>query len=180
MRYNVSQLLKGHVGETRHYQLQNEIAELDPTIRPLTALNGTVDLIRTNEGILVRANLYTTVELTCSRCLTEFGFPARFEIDDEFYPTIDILTGARLPLPAEADAATLIDAHHLLDLSEITRQDLTLALPLAPLCRNNCQGLCPICGKNRNNTACEHPNAEIDPRFAKLQDLLDESNRSSQ
>ncbi len=176
MRYNVSQLLKGHVGETRHYPLQNDIADLDPALYPLTALNGAVDMIRTNDGILVRANLYTTVELTCSRCLGAFAFPARFQIEEEFHPTVDILSGAHLPQPEETDAATRIDEHHMLDLTEIVRQDLTLALPLAPVCRNNCRGLCPRCGKNRNQEICDHPHDNVDPRFAKLQTLLDESN----
>lgn len=175
MRYNVSQLLKGHVGETRHYQLQNDIADLDPAIHPLTNLNGAVDMIRTNEGILVRANLYSTIELTCSRCLGAFAFPTRFQIEEEFHPTIDILSGAHLPQAQDTDTATLIDAQHTLDLTEIVRQDLTLALPLAPVCRNNCQGLCPVCGKNRNQEVCDHHDDDVDPRFAKLQALLDES-----
>lgn len=179
MQYNVSQLLKGHVGETRHFQLQNDISALDPAIKPLSDLSGTVDLIRTNDGILVRANLHLTVELTCSRCLAEFAFPVRFQIEEEFHPTIDILTGARLPQPEDVDEATLIDDHHILSLTEIVRQDLTLALPMVPVCRNNCQGLCPICGKDRNDELCDHADQEFDPRFAKLMDLLDESDRAS-
>ncbi len=174
MRYNVSQLLKEHVGATRHYQLQEDISELDPSLKPLTDLVGNVDLIRTNEGILVRADLRTNVELTCSRCLVQFSMPVRFRIDEEFHPTIDILTGARLPQPDDADEATQIDAHHLLDLSEIVRQDLTLALPLVPLCRNDCKGLCPNCGKNWNEGDCECADVEMDPRFAILKQLLDE------
>lgn len=180
MRYNVSQLLKGYVGETRHYQFQNDIAELDSAIKPLADLNGLVDLMRTNDGIFVRANLYSTIELTCSRCLTEFAYPVRFQIDEEFFPTIDIMTGARLPQPDDADEATLIDDHHILDLAEIVRQDLTLALPMVPVCRNNCQGLCPICGKNRNEEPCDHKDEAVDPRFAKLMNLLDESNRPNE
>lgn len=174
MRYNVSQLLKEHVGATRHYQLQEDISELDPSLKPLTDLVGNVDLIRTNEGILVRADLRTNVELTCSRCLVQFSMPVRFRIDEEFHPTIDILTGARLPQPDDADEATQIDAHHLLDLSEIVRQDLTLALPLVPLCRNDCKGLCPNCGKKWNEGDCECADVEMDPRFAILKQLLDE------
>lgn len=174
MRYNVSQLLKEHVGATRHYQLQEDISELDPSLKPLTDLVGNVDLIRTNEGILVRADLRTNVELTCSRCLVQFSMPVRFKIEEEFHPTIDILTGARLPQPDDADEATQIDAHHLLDLSEIVRQDLTLALPLVPLCRNDCKGLCPNCGKNWNEGDCECADVEMDPRFAILKQLLDE------
>lgn len=174
MRYNVSQLLKEHVGATRHYQLQEDISELDPSLKPLTDLVGNVDLIRTNDGILVRADLRTNVELTCSRCLVQFSMPVRFKIEEEFHPTIDILTGARLPQPDDADEATQIDAHHLLDLSEIVRQDLTLALPLVPLCRNDCKGLCPNCGKNWNEGDCECADVEMDPRFAILKQLLDE------
>ncbi len=175
MRYNVSQLLKDHIGATRHYSLHEDIADLDPSLKPLTDLNGSVDLIRTNEGILVRADSRTSVELTCSRCLTFFALPVRFKIEEEFHPTVDISTGARLPQPDDPDEATLIDAHHLLDLSEIVRQDLTLALPLVPLCRNDCKGLCPNCGKNWNEGACDCEEQELDPRFAVLKQLLDES-----
>ncbi len=179
MRYNVAQLLKGHVGETRHYSLQEPIDDLDAAIKPLSDLNGAVELIRTNDGILVRANLRTNVELTCSRCLVEFSYPARFEIDEEFHPTIDILTGARLPKPEDADVATLIDEHHILDLSEMVRQNLTLEIPMVPVCRNNCQGLCPVCGKNRNQEQCSHETETLDPRFAILKNLLDESEQNN-
>lgn len=174
MRYNVSQLLKSHIGETRHYQLQEDISTLDPAIKPLSDLTGAVEMIRTHDGILVRADLRTNVELTCSRCLTEFGFPVRFRIEEEFLPTLDILTGARLPVPEDADPAVLIDMHHILDLSELVRQGLTLALPMVPICRSSCRGLCPHCGANWNETDCDCETDELDPRFAELRKLLDE------
>jgi len=174
MQYNVSQLLKSHIGELRHYQLQDDISGLDPAIKPLSDLTGNVELIRTHDGILVRADLRTTVELTCSRCLTEFGYPVRFRIDEEFLPTLDILTGARLPVTVDTDPALLIDIHHILDLSEVVRQGLTLALPMVPICRNNCRGLCPNCGTNWNEKDCDCETDEIDPRFAELRKLLDE------
>lgn len=175
MRYNVSQLLKDHVGAMRDYQLHEEITELDPSLKPLTALNGNVDLIRTNDGILVRANLYTNVELTCSRCLTQFATPVRLKIDEEFLPSIDITTGARVAKTDDTDEATMIDIHHLLDLSEVVRQDLMLALPIVPICRNDCQGLCASCGQNLNEGDCDCTEEQLDPRFAALKQLLDES-----
>lgn len=179
MRYNVSQLLKAHVGESRHYSLQEPIDTLDNAIKPLSDLTGNVDLIRTNDGVLVRANLRTNVELTCSRCLVEFGYPVRFQIDEEYHPTIDIVTGARLPQPEDVDRATLIDDHHILDLTEMVRQNLTLEIPMVPVCRNNCQGLCPICGKNRNDEQCNHEAETLDPRLAILKNLLDESEQNN-
>lgn len=179
MLYNVSQLLKEHIGATREDVLQEDISELEPSLKPLTDVYGTVHMIRTNDGIFVRADLHTTVELTCSRCLTQFSTPVHFQIDEEFFPTIDIYTGARLPQPDDADEAVLIDRNHTLDLSEIVRQDLTLALPLIPLCRENCKGLCPNCGTNWNESDCDCETDDMDPRFAALKQLLDHPNREN-
>lgn len=179
MRYNVSQLLKDHVGATRQYQVHEDISDVDESLKPLTALNGSMQMIRTNDGILVRADLYTNEELTCSRCLTQFATPVHFKIEEEFMPTIDIITGARLPKPEGEDDAALIDAHHILDVSEVVRQNLLLAVPLVPLCRNDCQGLCPNCGKNWNDGPCDCHDDELDPRFSVLRNLLDQSENNN-
>jgi uncharacterized protein len=174
MRYNVSQLLKEHIGGMRDYQIREDITDLDPSLKPLTDLNGNVNLIRTHDGILVRADLHTNVELECSRCLTLFSIPVRFKIEEEFFPLTDINTGARLPLPDDADPAATIDSNHILDLSEVVRQDLMLALPLVPLCRNECKGLCANCGQNLNEADCGCDEQALDPRFAALKQLLDD------
>ena len=60
----------------------------------------------------------------------------------------------------------------ILDLSPVLREYLLLDVPLQPLCRPDCQGLCPECGNNRNETACNHPAAEVDPRLSALRALL--------
>jgi len=132
-------------------------------------------LIRTAEGVLVRGNLYSNFELDCSRCLEEFSMPVRFQFEEEFLPTIDIITGAHLPLPEDADRATLIDIHHILDVREIVRQSLMLALPMVPVCRTTCKGLCPNCGQNWNEGECDCREQELDPRLAVLKQLLDET-----
>jgi uncharacterized protein len=174
MRYNVSQLLKSSTGSTRHYKLHEDISDLDPAISSLSTLDGEITMIRTQDGILVSGALHTTVELSCSRCLDLFAMPARFAIEEEFTPTIDIVTGAKLPLSGEEEVATRIDAHHILDLTEVIRQDLLLALPMYPVCRSKCKGLCPHCGQNWNEGACECSLEEIDPRLAVLRQLLEE------
>ncbi len=174
MRYNVSQLLKSPTGTTRHYKIHDEIGELDPAISPFSTLDGEITMIRTTAGILVRGDLYTTVELSCSRCLELFAMPVRFTVEEEFHPSIDILTGAKMPQTEEDEPATLIDAHHMLDLSEVVRQNLLLALPMYPVCRSKCRGLCPHCGQNWNEAPCDCTLEEIDPRLAVLRDLLEE------
>jgi DUF177 domain-containing protein len=175
MRFNVSQLLKSPTGTTRDYKIHEDISTLDPAIVPLSTLDGEVTTIRTAEGALVTGDLHTTVELACSRCLELFAMPVRFSIEEEFRPSIDIITGAKIPLTEEDEAATRIDARHTLDLSEVVRQDLLLALPMYPVCRSKCRGLCPHCGQNWNEAPCDCTLEEIDPRLAVLKNLLQES-----
>ena len=175
MRYNVSQLLKSPTGTTRHYKMHEDIGNLDSAIVPLSTLDGEITLIRTTDGILVTGDLHTSVELSCSRCLELFAMPVRFSIEEEFRPSIDIVTGAKIPLTEEDEPATMIDVHHQLDLSEVVRQDLLLALPMYPVCRSKCKGLCPSCGQNWNEAPCDCTLEEIDPRLAVLKNLLKES-----
>jgi uncharacterized protein len=174
MRYNVAQLLKEQSGHTRQYTLHEDISHLDPEIVPLSSLDGDVQLIRTTDGIFVFGNLHTSLELTCARCLTAFSTPVQFALEEEFHPTIDIHTGATLPLTAEDELATRIDAHHEIDLTEVVRQDLLLAISPSPICRTKCAGLCAMCGKNLNEGPCDCRHEQVDPRMDKLKQLLDE------
>jgi len=174
MRYNVAQLLKEQSGHTRQYTLHEDIGRLDPDIIPLSALDGAIQLIRAADGIFALGNLHTSLELTCARCLNQFSLPLEFTLQEEFAPTIDIHTGATLPLTADDEAATRIDAHHEIDLTEVVRQNILLAIPPSPICRSKCAGLCPTCGKNWNEGPCDCKRDEIDPRLEQLKQLLDE------
>jgi uncharacterized protein len=71
----------------------------------------------------------------------------------------------------EDDRALWIDDHHVLDLSEVLRQDALLATPMHVVCDDECRGLCPTCGQNLNEGPCDCP-PEGDPRWSALQDLL--------
>jgi uncharacterized protein len=173
MRYNVAQLLKEQSGHTRQYTLHEDISHLDTDIVPLSALDGNLQLIRTADGVLVMGKLRASLELVCARCLDAFALPLQFALEEEFRPTIDITTGASLPLSDGDDAATRIDAHHELDLSEVVRQSILLAIPPSPICRTKCRGLCPHCGKNWNEGPCDCKRDEIDPRLQPLKQLLD-------
>ena len=173
MRYNVAQLLKEQSGHTRQYTLHEDISQLDPEIVPLSALDGNIQLIRTADGVFALGDLHTSLELTCARCLTQFSLPLQFSLEEEFRPTIDIHTGAALPLTADDEAATRIDAHHEIDLSEVVRQNILLTIPPSPICRSKCAGLCPTCGKNWNEGPCDCKPEEIDPRLEILKQLLD-------
>ncbi len=72
MRYNVAQLLKESTGQVRQHTLHEDISQLDPDITPLATLDGSAQMLRTADGVLVMAKLHTTLELTCVRCLEKF------------------------------------------------------------------------------------------------------------
>ncbi|HJX38950.1 MAG TPA: DUF177 domain-containing protein [Anaerolineae bacterium] len=172
LRINVAQLLKGPTGAVRRLQLYDEIDDLDEDLIILAPLTGMVTLIRTADGILVTAPLRTVVELECSRCLEPFEGELKLEIEEEFEPSIDIHTGAKLPVRATEQDATIIDEHHILDLTEVVRQTIFLALPMSPACQLGCAGLCPVCGKNLNEGRCQCAADDTDPRLEVLRQLL--------
>jgi uncharacterized protein len=138
MQINVSQQLKAPVGTVRDYEV-NEVANIAGSS---SMVQGKLNLMRTSQGILVKARLHTEVRVTCSRCLTLFNYPLTLNIEEEYLPSVDIVSGAELPLPEEPGCFT-IDAHHVLDLTEAIRQYALLAIPMKPLCREDCVGLSP-------------------------------------
>jgi uncharacterized protein len=168
MEINVSQLLKSHIGATRGYEV-NEPADLfghgDSNI-----VDGSIKLTRTNRGILVQGTLKTTLPDECGRCLKKFDYPLTFNLEEEFFPIIDVNSGFAVEIPEEPGSFT-IDEHHILNLDEAIRQNALLAIPMKPLCREDCKGICQVCGQDLNQAECECSTEEIDPRWAKLAQL---------
>ncbi len=169
MQINVSQLLRESIGSTRDYSI-NEVADIAGNGKGCL-VQGEVNLLRTQRSILVRGKLSTEVELSCSRCLSPFRYPLTLNLEEEYSPTVDAASGVPLPLPEDASTFT-IDEHHILDLTEAVRQYTLLAIAMKPLCRQDCAGLCPNCGKNLNLGNCNCPAPGIDPRWSELTKLL--------
>jgi uncharacterized protein len=173
MQINVAQLLKSAQGTTKIVQV-DETYE-DEAGQPLP-VRGELKLTLINQRILVQGRLVTQVPLTCSRCLKPFVCAIPLDIEEEYYPIIDIHTGEKLPPPDESGAFT-IDEHHELDLMEAIRQYKETAVPMKPLCCENCAGICPQCGKDLNEGQCDCPTTEIDPRWAELLKLKNRGRR---
>jgi len=171
LRFNVAQLLKEHTGATREYELKLDIGTLDPEIKAVGELVGSLKFTRVSQGILVEAQLQTKVELVCVRCLKPFVALIRFTMEEEFIPTLDVMSGTPLPPPPGSDEALLIDIHHILDLTEALRQNILVSLPMHPVCKPDCLGLCPHCGQDLNEGPCGCQEMFVDPRWAALAKL---------
>ncbi len=166
MRINVSQQLKSSIGSIRNY----EVSEVVSIAGGDSMVEGKVTLVRTDRGILTEATLHTEVEVTCSRCLSLFDYPLTLSIEEEYFPITDVVSGISLSLPEEPGCFT-IDEHHVLDLTEAIRQYALLAIPMKPLCGQDCAGLCPTCGHNLNQGPCDCLPQQADPRRSKLNKL---------
>ncbi|HID35462.1 MAG TPA: DUF177 domain-containing protein [Anaerolineae bacterium] len=176
LQFNVAGLLTGPKGGTRSYELYipvSELDQLDEDFDVVAPFQGTARFLWTNNHIIVRVTGHTTIALQCSRCLAPFEQSVSVHIEEAFIPTVDMATGLLIDRD-ETDAAVLIDEHHILDLSEIVRQSILLALPLTPLCSPDCQGLCPHCGANLNMETCTCAVETVDPRWSALSVLLDD------
>ncbi len=169
MQFNVSQLLREPIGSRRVYQV-DEPFQPDPAAAQSVRLSGPVELLRIDRGVLARAEFVTQGASECARCLRPVSFPVALAIEDEFVPSVDPVTGAALPAPDEPGVFS-IDAQHILDLTEPVRQAWQLAQPMAPLCREDCPGLCPQCGADRATGACTCPTEPVDARWAALAGL---------
>jgi uncharacterized protein len=94
-----------------------------------------------------------------------------FDFEEEYYPTIDVVTGLPVPVPEEEGIFT-IGGDHVLDLSEAIRQYAIMALPMAPICRPDCAGLCPECGQNLNQGSCACRAIARDARWEALREWV--------
>lgn len=175
LSYNVAALLRAEPGTERRYSVEERNLEIADDLRLCAPIQGEVRLSRTGRSILARAHLTTAIDGLCGRCLTAVVTPIDVDIEEVALPSIDIDTG--LPLDAaESMDALRLDDHHELDLAEPVREAISLAEPIALLCRPDCKGLCLVCGLDLN-TVTDHFHTEdiIDPRLAVLADWQERS-----
>ena len=167
MQINVAQLLKEPVGARRNYKIDELAGENCDT-----CVAGVVDLTRTSRGILVTGKLTAQIKGLCSRCLCPAGTTIKFNMEDEFFPLIDINSDSHLEVAGDE---LTIDQNHILDLDEAIRQYIIMATPTKLLCKPDCPGICPVCGQEFSKGDCKHRNKLYDHRWDKLVQLEKES-----
>ncbi len=130
-----------------------------------------------------RGHLTASLEVACSRCLESFRVPVDATIDLTFLPSTDPAATAppkrTSPKDDEDDGDEVKDSDlgvsfytgDEIDLEQVMREQFYLALPMKPLCTEDCQGLCPVCGVNRNRETCSCESTWVDPRFDALRKL---------
>jgi uncharacterized protein len=137
---------------------------VDAEVPDGTGVDVDVELESLTDGIVVTGRVAAPWTATCRRCLGPVSGRIDVEVREVYRPAPEI------------EDAFALDGDRL-DLEPLVREALMLELPLAPLCRPDCAGLCPECGANRNEGDCGHRVEAIDHRWAALSDLAERLDR---
>ncbi|MFL0246979.1 YceD family protein [Candidatus Clostridium stratigraminis] len=127
-------------------------------LKPVT-LDGDVSI--SENVIRLEGKVTTELGLSCSRCLTSFNYNIDIQIHENFSNNPD----------NKDDEIIFIDSD-IIDITENIKNNIILSLPIKKLCKDDCKGLCQVCGINLNVSSCNCTRDLVDPRLAKLKDLF--------
>ncbi len=162
LRFNFGYLLEAPSGTRNNIGLNYPSIRLDDIV--LEPLLGEFDAVRTSEGILIRGTFTSYMTATCGRCLAEYTQELTAEVSEIFYYPVFVAPPGGLVIHGDGNA----------DLGPLVREVSLLAMPMKPLCREDCLGLCPECGQNLNEGSCACVKDDIDPRLSALRVLLEQ------
>ena len=154
------------------YELKFAASEIDLELDDVT-INGettfTGNAVRKGDEVIVSGNISTSVESICVRCLEKVDSQIAIDFADRFVESTEDVPMELLLDADDLDVGYVYDG--TIDLQEVVREQVILALPEQVFCSKNCQGLCPKCGSNRNLIDCKCIEAEVDPRWSALKSL---------
>lgn len=173
MKIDVSELRKAK-GRSEEF-LDNvpdfslDVSGQKTTYRDLTVKG---DVTNTGEGIYVRGKITGEVDLVCSLCLKNFSVNLETPFVENFYREGE-------DFPQDVEDQLRFYSGDEIDISSTIREALQLILPMKPICKPECRGLCSQCGCNLNIQQCSCKKEEIDPRLAVLGQLIKDQNKNS-
>lgn len=163
LRLNVGFLIKESAGYSRVFPFSFRHIRLFPDL-DLDSLVGNAEIGRTPQGLLVQASFAIALSAECVRCLQPFLLQLNVHLTELYASSKRHLTESGLLLPEDG----------FIDLAPLVREFAILEIPINPICKVDCKGLCPECGENRNVVDCGHFFEQRDSRFNDLRKLLND------
>jgi uncharacterized protein len=160
LRLNVGFLINATIGTSRDFNFDYEVMRLgdDLTVRDFI---GTSRFSHTPQGLLLQGEFKAETDFECVRCLEMYSQSLKWSVTDLYAFDHRNITESGLLVPEDGQ----------IDLEPLLREYALLEFPISPVCKPDCQGLCPLCGENLNKVNCGH-RPEVDSPFAVLKDLL--------
>ena len=145
LRFNVGFIVNQSIGYSREFTFEFPKIDLKPDFQ-LFHFTGSARVSRTPQGLLVQGSFDAQLLTECARCLTDFMQPLHSDFDELWAFSIRTVSESGLILPEDTN----------IDLEPIVREYLLIEVPINPVCKPDCKGLCTICGADLNVTVCEH------------------------
>jgi uncharacterized protein len=173
LSYNVADLLRSAPGTSERFDVAVAALPIADGVELADPVTGEVRLIYSGRSIIVEGHFQTALTQQCSRCLRPAKARVSVDVKEEALPSVELEGASSVDEEAEPGALRLSEYHEL-DLGPAVRDAISLAEPIAPLCRPDCPGLCETCGLDMvDNPGHVHANDEIDPRLAALVGIRD-------
>ena len=132
---------------------------------------GVAELLAHSDGeVRIRGTLSVRMKAECDRCLGEASFPLNANLDLFYRPMSYIARDEEIEID-EGEAEIGFYEGEGMELEDILREQVLLLLPMQKVCREDCKGICPICGENRNQTVCQCKLETVDDRWKALRDI---------
>ncbi|KJS10962.1 MAG: hypothetical protein VR67_15795 [Peptococcaceae bacterium BRH_c8a] len=160
--------LKMNRGERVDFQCREKLPPLPvegEDIKPTQEVEYRLSLTNADNAIVVDGIIKVDLLVQCNRCLDSFVYPMEAQLQETYYDCNLPQSGDKQPdwVPFSGDQ---------IDIAPEVTQTILVNLPMRFICREDCRGLCSVCGVDLNNNQCQCPRDELDPRLAKLKDLL--------
>jgi uncharacterized protein len=160
-RLNVGFIIHEEVGYVHEFPFEFEKIKLGDDLE-LREFSGVVQVDRTPQGLLVTGKFSGDTTVDCVRCLKEFNHSLVWEMTELYAFKAKSLSESELLVPDDAQ----------IDLEPLIREYALLEIPISPICKSDCKGLCPVCGQDLNETDCGHRPHEDESPFSVLKKLL--------
>jgi uncharacterized protein len=161
LRLNVGFLVNSDVGVSNEFPFDFEKIKVADDLE-LRGFRGSAIVGRTPQGLLVSGEFECTFKVECVRCLREFDTTVSWEMTELFAFNEKSVTESGLILPDDAQ----------INLAPLIRDYALTEVPISPVCKPDCKGLCPTCGQDLNKKDCGHRADTNDSPFSALKDLL--------
>ncbi|HEU4594120.1 MAG TPA: DUF177 domain-containing protein [Pyrinomonadaceae bacterium] len=159
-----------------HTYAPGELSLEDENVRLIGEASVEGRASRKRDEVKVKGIIRGAVEVACDRCLKPVAGALEVEFDAAFIPKERAASASENVELQEEDLAVSFYEGEAVNIDELVREQILLALPTRQLCREECLGLCPTCGKDLNAEQCSCQQGETDPRWAALADLKNNGN----
>ena len=157
-----------------HRYATDELSLDDETARVASEASVSGRATRKGDEVRLRGTVTAEVEVYCDRCAAPIVAPLEVEFDTSFIPA-EVERGVVENVELKAfDLDRSVYEGGEVDVDDLVREQILLALPTRSLCREDCKGLCPACGADLNAGDCACDKEETDPRWAALGALKNE------